>query len=46
MRITAADSRTANGTTPHNYTGVEQKTRAFLESLQEQGGPGLRNNLK
>ena len=31
----------ANGTTTHNYTGVEQKTRAFLESLQEQGGPPI-----
>src|SRR5919109_3535423 len=32
---------TANGTTTHNYTGVEQKTRAFLESPQEQGGPPI-----
>jgi acetyl esterase/lipase len=31
----------ANGTTPHNYTGVEQKTRAFLEALQKQGGPPI-----
>ena len=31
----------ANGTTTHNYTGVEQKTRTFLESLQEQGGPPI-----
>src|SRR5919106_6196636 len=31
----------ANGTTTHNYTGVEQKTRAFLETLQEQGGPPI-----
>ena len=24
-----------------NYTGVEQKTRAFLETLQRQGGPPI-----
>ena len=31
----------ANGTATHNYTDVEQKTRTFLESLQEQGGPPI-----
>jgi acetyl esterase len=31
----------ANGTTTHNYTGVEQKTKAFLESLLEQDGPPI-----
>jgi acetyl esterase len=32
---------TANGTATHNYTGVEQKTRTFLKTLQEQGGPPI-----
>ena len=31
----------ANGTTTNNYTGVEQKTKAFLDSLLEQGGPPI-----
>jgi acetyl esterase len=31
----------ANGITTHNYSGVEQKTKAFLKSLQEQGGPPI-----
>src|SRR3954466_12331472 len=25
----------------HNYAGIEQKTRAFLETLQKQGGPPI-----
>ena len=32
---------TPNGTTPHDYTGVEQKTRTFLKTLQEQGSPPI-----
>jgi acetyl esterase len=31
----------ANGTTPYDYTRVEQKTRTFLETLQKQGGPPI-----
>jgi acetyl esterase len=31
----------ANGTTPYDYTGVEHKTRTFLETLQKQGGPPI-----
>jgi hypothetical protein len=25
----------------YNYTGVQQNTRAFLENLQQQGGPPI-----
>jgi acetyl esterase len=31
----------AYSTSAFNYTGVEQKTRAFLETLREQGGPPI-----
>src|ERR671910_2024060 len=30
-----------NDTTTHNHTGIEQKTKAFLKTLQEQGGPPI-----
>ena len=28
-------------TISHNYANIEQKTRAFLETLREQGGPPI-----
>jgi len=41
LRKRLVSQETANGTTPHDYTGVEQKTRTFLKTLQEQGGPPI-----
>jgi len=26
---------------PHDYTGIEQNTRAFLESLEQNSGPPI-----
>jgi acetyl esterase len=34
-------THSAYSTSAFNYTGVEQKTRAFLETLQRQGGPPI-----
>jgi acetyl esterase/lipase len=34
-------THSAYTTSAFNYTGVEQKTRAFLETLQRQGGPPI-----
>src|SRR5918999_355910 len=41
LRKRVVSQAMANGTATHNYTDVEQKTRTFLESLQEQGGPPI-----
>jgi hypothetical protein len=34
-------THSAYSTSAFNYTGVEQKTKAFLETLQRQGGPPI-----
>jgi acetyl esterase len=34
-------THSAYSTSAFNYTGIEQKTRAFLETLQRQGGPPI-----
>jgi acetyl esterase len=41
LKFNKITQATTSGTTTYNYTGVEQKTTAFLETLQKQGGPPI-----